>query len=75
MSYAGHSKVGFPNIYEDGDQRNVPTDEVDELVKHSGKNIKAYRPRMSLCPSLSALTKQADVCCTLCNAILTSMTL
>ncbi|KAK3503659.1 hypothetical protein B0T13DRAFT_522538 [Neurospora crassa] len=45
MSYAGHSKVGFPNIYEDGDQRNVPTDEVDNLVRHSGKNIKAYRPR------------------------------
>ncbi|EGO54461.1 hypothetical protein NEUTE1DRAFT_103911 [Neurospora tetrasperma FGSC 2508] len=34
-----------PHHHPDGDQRHVPTDEVDNLVRHSGKNIKAYRPR------------------------------
>ncbi|KAJ4420079.1 hypothetical protein N0V85_000733 [Neurospora sp. IMI 360204] len=45
MSYAGNSKVGFPNIYEDGDQRHISHTSVDDLAQHSGKNVKAYRPQ------------------------------
>ncbi|CCC13507.1 hypothetical protein SMAC4_07131 [Sordaria macrospora] len=45
MSYAGNSNVGFPSIYEDGNQRHISQSQVDDLAQHSGKNVKGYRPQ------------------------------
>ncbi|KAK3950489.1 hypothetical protein QBC32DRAFT_326064 [Pseudoneurospora amorphoporcata] len=44
MSYAGNSNVGFPSIYEDGNQRHISQAEINDLAQHSGKNVKGYRP-------------------------------
>lgn len=45
MSYAGHSNVGFPSIYESQNQRNCKQSEVEELRRTTGENVKAFRPR------------------------------
>ncbi|KAK4198746.1 hypothetical protein QBC40DRAFT_283184 [Triangularia verruculosa] len=45
MSYAGHSNVGFPNIYEDSNQKNIKKSEVDEVTRHSGENVKGFMPK------------------------------
>ncbi|KAK0744445.1 hypothetical protein B0T21DRAFT_407548 [Apiosordaria backusii] len=45
MSYAGHSKVGFPNIYEDDNQKNIKKSEVEEATRHSGKNVMGFMPK------------------------------
>ncbi|KAK3380888.1 hypothetical protein B0H63DRAFT_474536 [Podospora didyma] len=48
MSSAGRSKVGFPALYEDDDQRSIRKSEVEELSKHSGKNVKGYMAKSQL---------------------------
>ncbi|VBB80370.1 Putative protein of unknown function [Podospora comata] len=45
MSYAGNSKVGFPNIYEDSNQKNIKKSEIDEMTRHSGENVKGFMPK------------------------------
>ncbi|KAK4184102.1 hypothetical protein QBC35DRAFT_367971, partial [Podospora australis] len=45
MSYAGASNVGFPNIYEGSNQKNVKKSEIDELSKTSGENVKGFMPK------------------------------
>jgi hypothetical protein len=46
MSYQGNSHVGFPSLYESQNQRNYAQSEVDELTRHTGKNIKGFMPSM-----------------------------
>ena len=42
LSSAGRSNVGAPNIYGDGDQRNVKQSEVDRVSRESGHNLRGY---------------------------------
>ncbi|KAK4243416.1 hypothetical protein C7999DRAFT_36248 [Corynascus novoguineensis] len=45
MSNAGHSNVGFPNIYESDDQRTHSRSEAEDLRKHTGENILGFMPK------------------------------
>lgn len=53
MSYAGNSKVGFPNIYEDSNQKNIKKSEIDEMTRHSGENVKGFMPSI---PNISVFS-------------------
>lgn len=47
LSSAGQSNVGAPNIYGDGDQKNIRQSEVERVSKESGHNLKAYMSNYS----------------------------
>ncbi|EGS18376.1 uncharacterized protein CTHT_0064010 [Thermochaetoides thermophila DSM 1495] len=42
MSFQGHSNVGFPSLYESSNQKNTRQEEVEELTRRSGENVKAF---------------------------------
>ncbi|KAK1759878.1 hypothetical protein QBC47DRAFT_373225 [Echria macrotheca] len=46
-STIGHSqsKIFYPFLGEDDEQRNVAQAEIKELTKHTGKNLKGYLPK------------------------------
>ncbi|KAL2141641.1 hypothetical protein VTI28DRAFT_2135 [Corynascus sepedonium] len=45
MSNAGHSNVGFPSLYESGNQRTHSHSEAEDLRKHTGENVQGFLPR------------------------------
>ncbi|KAH6843319.1 hypothetical protein B0I37DRAFT_418430 [Chaetomium sp. MPI-CAGE-AT-0009] len=45
MSYQGGSNVGFPSLYESQNQRKHTKDEVDEMSRHTGENVKGFMPK------------------------------
>ncbi|KAL2161858.1 hypothetical protein VTH06DRAFT_7642 [Thermothelomyces fergusii] len=45
MSRASHSNVGFPSLYESGDQRTHAHGEASEFRKHTGENVEGFMPK------------------------------
>jgi hypothetical protein len=48
MSNQGHSNVGFRSLYESQNQRNHSQDEMDEMTRHTGENVRGFMPSMLL---------------------------
>ncbi|KAH6618250.1 hypothetical protein B0J18DRAFT_436928 [Chaetomium sp. MPI-SDFR-AT-0129] len=45
MSRRASSNVGYPGLYESDNQKNRPQEEIDELTRHTGENVKGYLPK------------------------------
>jgi hypothetical protein len=48
MSNQGHSNVGFRSLYESQNQRNHTQEEMDEMTRHTGENVRGFMPSMLL---------------------------
>ena len=46
MSNQGQSNVGFRSLYESQNQRNHSQEEVDEMTRHTGENVRGFMPSM-----------------------------
>ncbi|EAQ85367.1 predicted protein [Chaetomium globosum CBS 148.51] len=47
-STQGHSNVGFRGVYESQNQRHYTQEEMDEMAKHTGENVRGFMPSMLL---------------------------
>jgi hypothetical protein len=45
MSNQGHSNVGFRSLYESQNQRNHTQEEMDEMTRHTGENVRGFMPK------------------------------
>ncbi|KAK3291259.1 uncharacterized protein B0H64DRAFT_410217 [Chaetomium fimeti] len=45
MSSSGHSNVGFRGLYESQNQRTHSHDEMDQMSKHTGENVRGFMPK------------------------------